>query len=111
LADPRLQAWFGNHVDWMAKQILKVYEQCGQVEQAPAWLEIDQEIDVAGGVGVPEARPTPKTRTLPAPWRAATARICSRTRARSSIDGRSVMPLLLSSAPVGYPGEGCRAGR
>jgi hypothetical protein len=53
LAEPRLQAWFGNHVDWMAKQILEVYEQCGQVEQAPAWLEIDQEIDVAGGVGVP----------------------------------------------------------
>jgi hypothetical protein len=96
LADPGLQAWFCDHIDWMTKQVLEVYEQRGQVEQAPARLEVDQEIDVAGGVGIPRAT-DPKTRTLPAPWRAAPARICSRTWARSSIDGRSAMPLLLSS--------------
>jgi hypothetical protein len=48
-----LQAWFCDHVDRMTKQVLEVYEQRGQVEQAPARLEVDQEIDVAGGVGIP----------------------------------------------------------
>jgi hypothetical protein len=34
LADPRLQAWFGDHIDWMTKEVLEIHEQPGQVEQA-----------------------------------------------------------------------------
>jgi hypothetical protein len=53
LADPRLQAWFGDHIDWMTKEVLEIHEQRGQVEQASPRLEVDQEVDVTGGVGLP----------------------------------------------------------
>jgi hypothetical protein len=53
LADPRLQAWFGDHIDWMTEEVLEVHKQRGQVEQASPRLEVNQEVDVTGGVGLP----------------------------------------------------------
>jgi hypothetical protein len=78
----------------MTKEILEIHEQRGQVEQASPWFEIDQEVDVAGRVGLP-TRDRPEDANIASTWRAAMVRICPRTRARSSIDGRSAMRLLL----------------
>jgi hypothetical protein len=53
LADPRLQAGFGDHIDGMTKEVLEFHEQRGQVEQTSPRLEVDQKVDVTGGVGLP----------------------------------------------------------
>jgi hypothetical protein len=37
----------------MTEEVLQVHEQRSQVEQAPPRLEVDQEVDVAGGVRLP----------------------------------------------------------
>jgi predicted RNase H-like nuclease len=42
----------GDDVDWVAEEILELDEEAGQVEQAATRSEVDQEVDVAGGVRV-----------------------------------------------------------
>jgi hypothetical protein len=37
----------------MTEEVLQVHEQRSQVEQAPPRLEVDQEVDVAGGIRLP----------------------------------------------------------
>jgi hypothetical protein len=58
-SDPRLQTLFSDDINGMTKKVLKVHDECGQIEQTPSWLEIDEKIDVTGDVRI-AARHRPK---------------------------------------------------
>lgn len=83
LADASFEALCCYRVDRSAEQIRQVHDQSAEIEQAPAWLQVDEEIDVAARVGFARAT-EPNTRTLWAPRRSATSTICSRRSAISS---------------------------
>ena len=52
LAQRRSQPRLGDHVDPRAQLALEIRQQRPQVDQAAAGLQIDQEVEVAGGVGL-----------------------------------------------------------
>jgi hypothetical protein len=97
LADPRLQARFGDHIDRMTKEILEIHEQCGQVQQTSPWFEIDQEVDVAGRVGLP-ARDRPEDADI--------------ARAMAGSDGQDLPAYageIVDRRPIGHTAPPCRS--
>jgi hypothetical protein len=50
VADAGSQTAGGDDVDRAAEQVRQVHDQAAEVQQAAAWLQVDEEIDVAGGI-------------------------------------------------------------
>lgn len=46
--DSRAKARLNGDIDVMAEQVPKVHQETAQVEEVPAFVEIDEEVDVAG---------------------------------------------------------------
>jgi hypothetical protein len=47
LSHPRAQATLRDDVDVALQQVLEIHQQAAEVEQAPVWFEVDQEVHVA----------------------------------------------------------------
>lgn len=65
--DSQTKAGFNRDVDVMAEQVPKVHQETAEVEEVPAFVEIDEEVDVAG-----LGRITPRDRAEHARPRSAT---------------------------------------